>query len=453
MRMAQHLGPGKLRSSPPAYGSTPGNLSGEAVFGSVAFAILQGLSPTAGAIIRRAGPGKLVPSWRGYVQPVTYGQLTGTAVFGSVALGPLGPSQQPYESQIGPSLKAPFNQLQFSPRKPAFSGPFGQLKGELVFGSVAEGAALGLSTLAGLSTFESVGYGAGTASQPGTIFGLSIFGSAGYSAPSLALGLSGESVFGSATFGGATGAAVLTGVTASAGAFSGTIGAKAILAGQLAYGSAFFGDVVEQTEGLINGFSVFGSAAFGQIAAAAPLQGLLSTETAVTGEISATLALSGEDVFGSVLFGGQTSVEIIGGELPFGSVLFGLCEIDPIQFGWAEIVPLSQTATQGANSVYLAGSACFVTAAYFSSMGSPFIPTAVEYRVDDETSGENIVPWTSIAPAGINQVTISAEENYMISLSRPWETHVITFQITDGFNNVTLAEARFDLMQPVEEDN
>lgn len=383
----------------------------------------------------------------GFVQSATYGQLTGTAVFGSAALGQLGSAQQPYEQKIGPSLAAPFNNLQFANRKFAYAGPIAQLAGQFEFGSVAEGAALGLTTLNGLSVFGSAFYGPQTAYPAGNIFGLSIFGSVGFSAPSLALGLSGESVFGSAMFGAATGATVLTGVAASAGAFSGTIGANVVLAGQLAYGSAFFGDVVEQTEGLINGLSVFGSAAFGQIAAAAPLQGVLSTGTAVTGEISATLALSGEDIFGSVVFGGSTSVEIIGGELPFGSVLFGLCEIDPIQFGWAEIVPLSQTATQGANSVYLAGSACFVTAAYFSSTGSPFIPTAVEYRVDDETSGENIVPWTSIAPAGVNQVTISAEENYMVSLSRPWETHVITFQITDGFGNVTLARHKFEVIR------
>lgn len=119
------------------------------------------------------------------------------------------------------------------------------------------------------------------------------------------------------------------------------------------------------------------------------------------------------------------------------------------QYGSAIIIAVSQTGYQGARSTYIEQSACFIQASWFDINGEPFVPVDVQYRVDDELSGVNIVPWTDITPELENQVTITSAQNAMISLTRAYEVHEVTFQITDGLGLISTAAVKFDLIAVV----
>ena len=115
------------------------------------------------------------------------------------------------------------------------------------------------------------------------------------------------------------------------------------------------------------------------------------------------------------------------------------------RFGYAEVVAVSQTGIQGVRSAYIEGSACLIDAEFFDSAGELFVPSGLRYRIDDVKSGAVILNWTPITPASSLQVTLSAGENAMISLSRKHETHQVLFEITDGQSQVNHARVLFDL--------
>lgn len=93
-----------------------------------------------------------------------------------------------------------------------------------------------------------------------------------------------------------------------------------------------------------------------------------------------------------------------------------------------------------------AGSTVWVAISYFSDLGLPFTPNIVNYQVVDLASGAVLVPWASIVPAVENTITVAPSQNEMVSFSRPWETHEVLFQITDGFGNVNYARGIYNLV-------
>ncbi len=116
-------------------------------------------------------------------------------------------------------------------------------------------------------------------------------------------------------------------------------------------------------------------------------------------------------------------------------------------FGYATVVALSQTGVQSTETAYPAGTACLVLGSWYNLMGLPFVPTTLQYRIDDVVSGTNIVPWTSLVPASSNQVTVTAAQNYMVSLTRQSEQHQVLFEITDFYGNVSYADVVYDLVR------
>lgn len=101
------------------------------------------------------------------------------------------------------------------------------------------------------------------------------------------------------------------------------------------------------------------------------------------------------------------------------------------QFGYATVTALSQDATQPASSTYPEQSAIVVEAEFFDTGGSPWTPATVAYRVDDVSSGLNLVPLKQVDAAASVTVIITAGQNDMVSNSRPWEMHRVTFKFTD----------------------
>lgn len=114
-------------------------------------------------------------------------------------------------------------------------------------------------------------------------------------------------------------------------------------------------------------------------------------------------------------------------------------------YGSTTLQPVTQNGLPVATAVYNEASACFVQASYFDTEGNPLTPSAVWYRVDDVTSGEPIVPWTVLTPAATNLITVSSAQNAMISVTRAFEVHQVTLQVTDSSNDVFFPEVRFEI--------
>lgn len=105
-------------------------------------------------------------------------------------------------------------------------------------------------------------------------------------------------------------------------------------------------------------------------------------------------------------------------------------------YGYTNLVAQSQTAegVSGANPAepaFFAGAACMVNASFFDGTGGTMIPAALAYRIDDETSGATILDWTTLSPASIVSIEISAAQNEMVSNSLDQERHIVTVQLTD----------------------
>jgi hypothetical protein len=105
--------------------------------------------------------------------------------------------------------------------------------------------------------------------------------------------------------------------------------------------------------------------------------------------------------------------------------------------------------TEGARTAFREGGAGFVVARYYAEDGELFVPEAVAYRIDDVHSGQNLVPWTSLAPAMQNLVTITAAQNAMVSLTRQHEAHQVLFRVTETSGVVDYARVIFNVVRTV----
>lgn len=75
------------------------------------------------------------------------------------------------------------------------------------------------------------------------------------------------------------------------------------------------------------------------------------------------------------------------------------------------------------------GSRCWVKAKFFDKAGLPQIPSAMQYRLDCETTGENIIGWTPFAPTDTSvEIFIDAPFNNIIRSQNPIERKVLTVQ-------------------------
>lgn len=72
------------------------------------------------------------------------------------------------------------------------------------------------------------------------------------------------------------------------------------------------------------------------------------------------------------------------------------------------------------------GSRCFVKAKFFDKLENPRIPTSVQYRIDCETTGQNILGWTFLTPNTVVEITVDATLNTIVSRRNPIERKVLT---------------------------
>lgn len=104
-------------------------------------------------------------------------------------------------------------------------------------------------------------------------------------------------------------------------------------------------------------------------------------------------------------------------------------------FGSASLIALAQNGIQSAEPAFFAGSACVIQGSFYDNTGAVMVPATLQYRIDDECSGAQILSWTSVTPQSPWQVEVTAIQNAMISLSRRWEKHQVLVQFTDPSGN------------------
>jgi hypothetical protein len=420
-----------------------GNANGVASAQAFAFGQMTGAnaSPTIG-YIRNSGPG-VSPDWARTFQSIPRSSaLTPVTPLTGVSLG---------------SLHA-FGTLQGT----------GSLQG-LAFGQGLANAAqaLGGAVLSGVANAEAVALGnlsgGGQSNMTGGAFGSAYAVAAAIGSGALIGVARGEghmraqlvgigALSGRASSEGSS-LAALNATAALAGTTNAEFHARGLLAGDgvldgIAAGAMQSVGILVAT-GALSGRSIADACTIAGLTGAAALSGLSSAQSFTVASVEGVAQLEGASLGQSHALGLLLPVgagQMLGAVAGF-SFAYGLLSGSGHTFGWATVTAVSQNGLPVARACYLEQSACRVTATYYDSTGTPFVPNAVSYRVDDVTSGANIVPWTTLTPDLTNTVTITSTQNAMISTSRASEAHQVLFQITDGTGNVSYADVEFDLIR------
>lgn len=278
--------------------------------------------------------------------------------------------------------------------------------------------------------------------------------------------IAGQSDSFSASFGAQTGAATIQGTSASVSVSYGTLVLAAQLFGESAsssesdgaligigYLSAFnagmsvsYGNLSESIAGAMIGGSYSSSASFGRLRGDGVLSGLSASSPGPTGTLAGSAQAGGVSFSTSAGLGPLIQVTTISGISVSESALFGSLLNLSVRFGHAVITVESQTGVQAVEQAFPAGSALYINAVYYDDRGLPFLPDSLRYRIDDVDSGFNIVPWTVLAPAPETLITVDVAENYMVNLSRQFEQHQVTIEVTDGFGTIVNAQAAYDVL-------
>jgi hypothetical protein len=74
------------------------------------------------------------------------------------------------------------------------------------------------------------------------------------------------------------------------------------------------------------------------------------------------------------------------------------------------------------------GSRCFIRAKFFDKTEMPQVPSSVSYRIDCETTGQQVQDWLDVTPAAVIEITVTATQNAIISNRNPVERKVVTFK-------------------------
>lgn len=116
-------------------------------------------------------------------------------------------------------------------------------------------------------------------------------------------------------------------------------------------------------------------------------------------------------------------------------------------YGYATVIPQSQTGVQPAEAAYTSGSACTVLVSVFDTAGLPLAPAAISYQVWAKSTGTLIVPWTTLPAAeAVTPIVITSDQNVLVDNASQWEVHQIICQIVDSAKNIYLASADFTVI-------
>lgn len=180
-----------------------------------------------------------------------------------------------------------------------------------------------------------------------------------------------------------------------------------------------------------------------------PIASSPSTITAATGALTALIRLASGAISSSAAAGAlSTAIQLSVSAATAENVAATLGNVPRFHFGWAIVIAISQTV-QGARQAYIEQSASEIAATFFDTTGAGYKPQGLRYRIDDVLSGAQIKDWTILQSAASAMITVSSEENSMISLTRSHEAHQVLIEITDDFGDVSDARVVFDVYRVV----
>lgn len=78
-----------------------------------------------------------------------------------------------------------------------------------------------------------------------------------------------------------------------------------------------------------------------------------------------------------------------------------------------------------------------LTANLLNDSDVPTAPTALQYRIDDAVTGEEILPWTNLTPAAQVTITVTPEQNRILNRMNRVEERQLTLR---GDNEATLGQ-------------
>ena len=94
-----------------------------------------------------------------------------------------------------------------------------------------------------------------------------------------------------------------------------------------------------------------------------------------------------------------------------------------------------------------AGSDCILEVTTLDQDDALLAPDAMEYRVDDLQSAQNVVPWTSVpTPASIQEIAITGSQNALVGTWNDTELRRVTVKTTDSVGRVALQVFLFTLV-------
>jgi len=73
-------------------------------------------------------------------------------------------------------------------------------------------------------------------------------------------------------------------------------------------------------------------------------------------------------------------------------------------------------------------SRCWVKAKFYDRDQKPQVPSALQYRIDCETTGQTVLDWTAVSPDAVVEIFVDAGLNKIIRTSNPIERKVMTIQ-------------------------
>lgn len=92
------------------------------------------------------------------------------------------------------------------------------------------------------------------------------------------------------------------------------------------------------------------------------------------------------------------------------------------------------------------GSASDIVSTLVDETGAAFTPTTARYRLDDLTSGTEVIAWTTIAtPSSSMTVTIPATANVIVDTNLPEETKVFTLESDFGTSAAQTQDFRYQV--------
>lgn len=90
-------------------------------------------------------------------------------------------------------------------------------------------------------------------------------------------------------------------------------------------------------------------------------------------------------------------------------------------------------------------STAYLSVSFRDKAGALATPTAISYRIDDVATGQEIRDDTAVTPASSVEITLTPNDNAMVSAAREIEVHAVTVDATYGASDAVRARYLYEV--------